>query len=153
MIEANVMKRRGYGSGVTLENVIWLDTCQHDGHADVQGRADEKRSQNAQGQVAFGVLALLGGRGYGIEPDVTEENNGTSGQHALKAIGHERVPIHRLNVFGGEYDEEKDGQELDAYHDAVDFGGFANTDHQQDGQERDNQEAYKIKMRHPACCR
>ena len=63
------------------------------------------------------------------------------------------MPVHRLDVFRGECDEEKNGDKLDADHDAVRAGRLTNAQDEQDREQHDNKEADEIEMRGPACGR
>ena len=66
-----------------------------------------------KGRSRCGLLALFGGGGDGIESDVGEEDDGAAGEHAGPAVGHEGMPVARLDEAGAGEDEHQDGDDLD----------------------------------------
>src|ERR1039457_1458086 len=91
------------------------DAAEHNGHRAVEHSAGYQRGQNAEGQVALRVLALFGRRGDRVEADVGEEDDRAAGKHAGPAVGHEGMPVMRLDKAGAGKDEDQDGGDLDEH--------------------------------------
>ena len=109
-----------------------------------------QRGQDAEGQVALRVLALLGCGGDRVEADVGEEDDGAAGQHPGPAVWHERVPVVRLDEAGAGEDEDQDGGDLDQHQHVVRASRLADAAHQDDGQQHDDQEGRDVKTEMPA---
>ena len=79
--------------------------------SNVQDRADQQRSDDADGQVALRILGLLRRGGDGIEADVGEKYVRSSGADAGEADGREgrpvRTPIGRVDVVAAQADNEQ----------------------------------------------
>ena len=151
-VQADIAQRCGYRRGIPFEDLKRLNACQNDGNADIERSAYKKRGQDSERKIALRILAFLCRRRHRIESDVAEENDGTAGQHALPAVRHERVPVHRLDVSRREHNEKKDGHKLNGDHDAVRAGGFTNPQNKQDRQQHDNQQPDQVEMKSPASC-
>ena len=126
------------------------DAAEHDGDSAVEQRAGDERGQNAEGQVALRILALLGRGGDRIEADVGEEDDGAAGEHAGPAVGHEGMPVVRLDEAGGGEDEDQDGGDLDQHHDVVGARRLADAAHQDHGEDHDDEEGGNVEAEVPA---
>jgi hypothetical protein len=98
------------------------DAAEHDGHSSIQNRAGHQRGQNADGHIALRILALLSRGRDRIETNVSEEDDGAAGQHAGPAIGHERMPVVRLDKAGAGKHKHQNGRNLDQHHDVIGAG-------------------------------
>ena len=69
-----------------VELLVIDDARQHDCPQAVENRADDERADDADRHVALGVLGLLGGRGDGVEADVSEEDQASPAEDAAPAV-------------------------------------------------------------------
>src|SRR4051812_21131995 len=91
-VQATVEKR--YGD--RRFNVYVLPANHAGEHArdqDIEYRADQQRSHDADGQIALRILAFLCGSGDGIKANVSEENVSGAGPDATETHGCESVPV------------------------------------------------------------
>ena len=134
---AEVVADVAQGEGDWLRVVelgVGHDARQHAGDDDVEGGADDERADDANRQVVRRVLAFLGARRDGIEADVGEEDDGRAAEDARDAERHEGLPVHRVDVWDGEQQEDGDGRELDPDEDAVELRALLRAADQQDGE-------------------
>ena len=136
---AEVVADVAQGEGNWLRVVelgVGHDARQHAGDDDVEGGADDERADDANRQVVRRVLAFLGARRDGIEADVGEEDDGRAAEDARDAERHEGLPVHRVDVWDGEQQEDGDGRELDPDEDAVELRALLRAADQQDGEQQ-----------------
>ncbi len=124
------LERVDHRRGVAHHRLPGHNAAEHDGHRAVEHGAGHQRGQDADGQVALRVLALLGRRRDRVEADVSEEDDGAAGEHAGPAVGHEGMPVVRLDEAGAGKDEDQNGGDLDQHHDVVGAGRLADAAHQ-----------------------
>ena len=104
------------GRGIAHHRLPGHEAGEADGDGDVKDGADDERGDDADGQVALRVAALLGRGGDGIEANVGEEDDGAAGEHARPAVGHEGVPVAGVNEADGREDEDQNGDQLERHH-------------------------------------
>ena len=80
--EGELLERVDDRSGVAHHRLPGHQAGEADGDGHVEHRADDQRGDDADGQVALRVAALLGGRRDRVEADVGEEDDGAAGEHA-----------------------------------------------------------------------
>jgi hypothetical protein len=112
--EGDALEGVDYGGGVAGDGLPGDHAGEDDGHSDVEDGADDKRGNDADGNVALGVLALFGRGGDGVEADVGEEDDGAAGEDSGEAVGGERVVVGRVDEAEAEGDEEQDGSNFDS---------------------------------------
>ena len=90
------------------------DAGEHQGHQDVEHRADDERREDADRQVALRVLRLLRRRRHGVEADVGEEDDARAGQHAVDAPaeGVHLVAVQRDELLGRDQGGEPGGRRV-----------------------------------------
>ena len=135
---------------VVIQRPPGLNSGEHHGDADVENCANSERDHDANGKIALGILAFLGGRGNRVEANIGKEHNRAASKHALPAIRKIGMVIDRTDVMGRGDDKNHDGDELDAHHHIVSAGGFADADHQQHREGHHNKKSYEIEMERPA---
>ena len=81
--------------GVAHHGLPGNESREANGDGNIKHGADDERGDDADGQIALGIAAFLGGGGDGIEADVGEEDDGAAGEHARPAVGHEGMPVAR----------------------------------------------------------
>ena len=106
-LEREALEGIHHRRAVAHDGVPWHDAAEDDGDSAVEKRAGNKRGEDAEGQIALRVLAFLCRGGDGVEPDVGEEDDGPAGEHARPPIGHEGMPVHRLDEAGGRKDKRR----------------------------------------------
>ena len=121
-----------------------------DGDRNVEHRADHQRGDDADGQIALRVVALLSGGGDGIEADVGEEDNGAAGEHARPSIGHEGMPVGGMNEADDGEDEDQNRNQLESHHHIVGRGRLADAAHQDHRKEHDDEKGGNIEAEVPA---
>ena len=129
-IVADVAQRKSDGLR-RVEHAVGHDAGEDGGDDGIEERADEERADDADGQIARRVAALLGRCGDGIEADIGEEDDGGAGDDAAVAEGQERLPIRRVDMRRSEREEEEDGAELDEDEDAVELDALLRTAHEE----------------------
>jgi len=137
-------------SVVGVDGVPVDDAGEGERDADVQDGADDERGDDADGDVALGVLALFGGGGDGVETDVGEEDDGASGEDSGDAVGDEGVVVAGMDEGEAEEDEGEDGGDFDHHHDVVGAGGLADPDDEDGGEDTDDEEGGNIEAAVPA---
>src|ERR1035437_5670123 len=136
--------------GVAHHRLPGHNAAENDGYRAVEHGASHQCGQNANGKVALRILAFLGRRRDRIKADVGEEDDGAAGQHAGPAVGHEGMPVVRLDKAGPGKDKDQNGGHLDQHHDVVGAGRLANATHQEYRQEHHDQEGGNVKAKVPA---
>ena len=126
------------------------DAAEDNGHSAVEERAGDERGEDADGQIALRMLALLGRGRDGVEPNVGEEDDGAAGKDARPAVGHEGMPVVRLDEAGRGEDEDEDGGDLDEDEDVVGAGRLANAAHEDDGENHHDQKRGDVEAEVPA---
>jgi len=127
-----------HGSGIAHHRLPGHQSGEADGDRNIEHGAYDQRGDDADGQVALRVTALLGRGRYGVEADVGEEDDGAAGQHAAPAIGHEGMVVAGMDeAYDGE-NEDQNRNQLDADHHVVGFGRLANAADQDDGEDEDD---------------
>jgi len=136
--------------GVAHDRLPGNDAAEHDGYRAVEHGAGHQSGEDAEGQIALRVFALLGGRGDGVETDVGEEDDGAAGEYAGPAIGHEGMPVVGLDEAGAGKDEDQDGGHLDEHHDVVCASRLADAADQEHGEEHDDEEGGNVEAEVPS---
>lgn len=70
---------------IPVDGIVGDHAHQNYADSDIQHCADHQAADDADGQVALGILALLGAGGDGVESNVREENDTSSGQHSCSS--------------------------------------------------------------------
>ena len=123
------------------------DTRQYDSDRNIQDRAGSQGAHDADRQVSLGITAFLRGRRYRIETNIGEENDGSPGQQPLKTVREKGLVVGRVDGAGRAEDENQDRGDLDEHHGVVRLGTFANTSHEQDGQNHQDEKRRQIEDR------
>src|ERR1035438_9161623 len=126
------------------------NAAEGDGYSTVEESAGHECGEDAEGQIALRIVALLSGRRNGVEADVREENDGAAGEHAGKAVGHEWMPVARVNEAGSGDDEGEDGNDFDKDENVVGSRRLANAAHQNHGKNHHHQKRRDIKTEVPS---
>ena len=126
------------------------DAAEDDGDPAVKDGAGHQRGQDADGHVALRIPALFGRGRNGVEADIGEENDGAAGEDAGPAIGHEGMPVVRLDEAGCGDDEDEDGGDLDEDHDVVGARRLADAAHQDHRQDHHDEERREFEAEVPA---
>ena len=100
------------------------------------------------------VAGFLGGRGDGVEADISEENHPRSGENAAPPVfpktsgilRDEGNPIVGVDVGGAAKNEEDDDGEFDDHDGIVEICGFANANHEESGDGQANQTSGQIEQ-------
>jgi hypothetical protein len=145
-----LLERVDHRSGVAHHGVPGHQAGEADGHGHIERGADNQRGDDADGQVALRVAALLGGGGDGVEADVSKKYNRPAGEHAAPAVGHERMPVAGMNEADDGEDEDENGDELDAHHDVVGAGRLANSADQDHREDENDEEGGDVEANVPA---
>ena len=85
-LEPDVVHRKGDREG-DVQFVERHDPVENRDDDDVEHRADQQACDDAEGQVAAGILRLFGGGRYRVESDVGEEDECRSAEHACQPNG------------------------------------------------------------------
>ena len=161
--QSDPLERHGDG-GVHVDLVVGDHAGEHEGHGDVQDRADEQRGDDAEGDVPLRIAGLLGVGRDRVEPDVGEEDHRGPGQHAhgravgaglsperlaeeaqtRPAEGGERLPVGGLDVERPDADDQQHDGHLDRHHRVVEAGTLPDADHQHDRQDRDDDQRRQV---------
>jgi hypothetical protein len=112
--DGELLERVDHRSGVAHHRLPGHQAGEADGHGHIEHRADNQRGDDADGQVALRVAALLGRGGDRVEADVGEEDDRPAGEHAAPAVGHEGMPVAGMDEADDGEDEDENGDELDA---------------------------------------
>ena len=123
------------------------DPGEDGGHRDVEDRADDERGDDADRQVAAGVLGLLRRGRDGVEADVGEEDDRPRGHDPGPAVGRERRPVLGLHELEAGEQEEEHGGQLDRDHGRVEARALADADHQQGGDRQHDQHRGEVDHR------
>src|SRR6267154_4469009 len=75
------------------------DSGENHSDAYVQNGAHNQRGDNSYRKIALRIASFLSGGGDRIEPDISEENNGTAGKDSRPSIGRKWVPVSRADVL------------------------------------------------------
>src|SRR5258708_3755725 len=93
---------------------------------------DIQRGDDADRNVSLRILEFFGGRGNGIEANVSKKDDGAAGENSRPSIGSKRMPVGGMNEARCESDEDKDRDNFQQDHHIVGFGRLAdspNEDH------------------------
>ena len=103
------------------------------------------------GRSRCGLLALLGGGRDRIEADVGEEDDRAAGQHARPAVGHERMPVGRVNEADAPAKTKtRMATSLSSTIDVVGLGRLANAAHQHHCEQHHDEERRNVEAEVPA---
>ena len=130
----------------------------HNGHKDVQHRADQQRPNDANRHVLLRVLSFLARRRNGLKSDIGKEHNRRGTQDAaptkLALLGtgwrNEGAPIafQSLEILDDEpaanQDEGNDDCAFDGHNHVVDAGAFRDTYDQQTRQSHTDQKCGQV---------
>ncbi len=114
---------------------------QHDGDADVKNGADDKRGDDAEGQILLRIAGLFRGGGDGIESDVGEEDDGSAGDDAAETRRREGMPVAGFTSAPPTTRKTRMAPILMATMMLLAFGGLAHAAHQQHGENENDQES------------
>ena len=98
------------GDGVRyVQRGVGNDTRKQAGNQDVQNRANNQGTQNADGHIPLGVLGFLRGRRNRVKSDIGEEDDRRPARDSRPAVsperslvgGNERMPIRPEDARGG----------------------------------------------------
>jgi len=123
------------------EFLEWDDAGEDEGDEYVEDGAEQKGTKNPEGHVALRVFALLRCGGDGIEADVGEEDDSSTGEDTAPAefpetagvFRDKRDPVVGIDVGRAAENEEDDDGELDDDDDIVEAGRFTDADDEEDG--------------------
>src|SRR6185369_3406103 len=90
------------------------------------------------------IARFLGDSRYRIETDVCEENDGRSGLNSGPAVGKEGMKVVGLRIRPANDYEEAEDDQLQDHHPCIQRGAFANSDDEDDGDERDDAERENV---------
>jgi len=148
------ISRRIKASGSAVGEALITERADRGGgDRHVDDHADDHRADNADGQVAIGVLGFLGGGSDGVEAVESEEDDRSSGHHpdlaarwpaAREAVGHERVKIGGVEHRKGDGQEQRQRGEFDHHQDRVERGAFAGAGDEQAGDDDDDEDGGEI---------
>ncbi len=147
--QGKLLERVHHRRGVAHHGMPGNQAGEADGDGDIEHGADDQRGDDADRQVALRVLAFLGGRRDGVEADVSEEDDGPTGQHARPTVGHKGMPVGRMNEADDGEDEDEDGDEFEAHHHIVGRGRLADAAHQDDGEDHDDEKGGDVEAEVP----
>ena len=119
---------------------------QNQGDAYVEHSAHNQGSDDADGQIALGIARFLGGGGDGIEADVGKEDDSAAGNDAAEPGGRERMPVAGIDQCAADDQENENGADLDGDHDVVGLGGFADTAHEEHGENQNDEEGGNVEV-------
>src|SRR5262249_22969039 len=96
-----------------IELFVRGDAGHDERHSDVEDGADDERGDDADGQVALRIFALLRRRRDGIEADIGKEDGAGAGEDTAPAVlaevtgvlGDEWVPVVDVHVRGAAADD------------------------------------------------
>ena len=130
--------RHGDGVGhVKLPEVD--DSGQYDRPKEIEQRANDQRADDADWQVALGVLGLLGGRRHRVEADVGEEDHAGCSEDAaptvlevvpgaFRGLDERASPVLAIDQRQAENDQKNQDRDLDENDDVVDPSRFPDAD-------------------------
>ncbi len=121
-LEREALERVHHRGCVAHDGLPGNDAAEDDGHSTVKKRAGDESGKDADGKITLRAIALLGGGGDGVEPNIGEEDDGAAGKNAGESIGHEGMPVVRLDEAGRGKDEDKDGGDFNEDEDVVGAG-------------------------------
>lgn len=104
-----------------VELRVGNDARENTGDDDVEERADDERTDDADWKVARGVLTFFCRCCNGVKADVGKEDNRCTCCNALHAKRHERLPVGRVHLRTCEKKEDEDRCEFYKDENAVDF--------------------------------
>src|SRR5215470_8047793 len=144
-----------------VQTGIMNRSCEQAGYDDVQEGADDERAENSDGHVFLRLLGFLGGSGYRVESDISEEHHSSTAQDAGPAVGSEGPGVGRneyLPVLAGgsrmlEHEGERNGDEgqdrrqLDEDNGGIEIGGFLDADDEDDRDDGDGEKGDEIEFR------
>ncbi|MNS72440.1 hypothetical protein D3C72_1058520 [compost metagenome] len=125
-----------------------------DGHVD--DSAGDHRADDADGQVARGLVGLLGRGGHGVEAVKGEEHDRRRGHHAdglavldrrEEPVGHEGLEVGHVEVRQSQRDEQAQGRNFEHDQHQIDVRALAGAAQQHAGHQRDD---YHRRQVHPA---
>ena len=131
---------RRVGSFAGNERGVFHHSQENDGNADVEDRADDQRTDDADGKIALRIFGFLRRGGDGIEADVGEKDDRAAGDDPAEARGSERLPVGGMDQHAADDQKRKDRANLHGHDHVIGFGGFPHSAHEQYGQEENDEE-------------
>jgi hypothetical protein len=107
---------------------------------DVEDRAEDQRSDDADRHVALWVLRFLGGGRHAIEADVRKEHQAGPRHHTGPAERHERLPVRGIDVSSSRRDHVENHGRLEHDDHGIRERALAHADDQQCRDEKDDHE-------------
>src|SRR6266851_6321146 len=144
------LQRIDHRCGIVHQRLPRHESGQNHNYADIENRAHNQGGDDADGNVALRILAFLGGRGNGIEADVSEKNDRAAGENSRPPVGRERMPVGGVNETRCEGDEDKDGNNFQQDHYIVGFRGLADSANEDYRQQHDDDERGPVEAQMPA---
>src|SRR5262249_31488595 len=134
---------------------------ENSGHENVKHRADDEAADDADRYVAGWVLRFFGLRTDGVEPKIGENDpcgarhhaeagaaeNGSSekGDAAITVRRKIRGPVAYVDVEHTDQDDENHDRDFHGHHDAIDHRRLADADDEHDGDQKGDDDRWKIK--------
>ena len=138
---------RRVGSFAGNERGVFHHSQENDGDPDVENRADDQRTDDADGKITLRIFGFLRRGRDGIEADVSEKDDGAAGDDSGEARGSERLPVGGMDEHAADDQKREDRADLHGHDHVIGFGGFSDSTHEQYGQEENDEERRNIEDR------
>ena len=138
---------RRVGSFAGNEGGVFHHSEENDGNSDVENRADDQRTDDADGKIALRIFGFLRRGGDGIETDVGEKHDCAAGDNPGEARGSEGLPVGGIDQHAADDQKRENRANLHGHDHIIGFGGFSHAAHEQHGEEENDEEGRKIENR------